>query len=376
MQPYRTLKGKGMTVPIFRSKSGRLGVDISSSAVKVLQLDKHKGAYRPTAFAIEPLPIGAVQDKTITDQDAVAGALTRAIARSRSKSKHVVMAVPSAAAVSRVITISNPGNEFELEEQVSLEADQYIPFPIDEVSLDFEILQDEAGSKKKKKKAEGEEESTNVIMAATRSDNVEARVAVAEAAGIIVDVMDIESFAIQNAYAELVAPTLSAEDRAQPVALIDMGANMTTVSIFSGDDIVYTREHPFGGRQLTNEIAMHYGISMEEAEEKKRSEDLPEDYHRKVLQPFIDTIAIQVERFIQYYYADENGGTIGQILLGGGTANTAGAIERIQKETGIRTRLANPFVSSARGAGVSAELIANHGAAMLICCGLALRSFD
>jgi len=364
-----------MTVPIFKSNTGRLGVDISSSAVKVLQLDRHKGAYRPTAFAIEPLPPGAVQDKTITDQDAVAGALTRAITRSRAKNKHVVMAVPSASAVSRVMTITNPGNEFELEEQVSLEADQYIPFPIDEVSLDFEVLKDESGPKKKKKDA-NEDETVSVIMAATRSDNVEARAAVAEAAGVIVDVMDIESFTIQNAYAEMIAPTLSAEDRAQPVALIDMGATMTTVSIFNGDDIVYTREHPFGGRQLTNEIAMHYGISMEEAEDKKRSEDLPEDYHRKVLQPFIDTIAVQVERFIQYYYADENGGTIGLILLGGGTANTPGAVERIQKETGIRTRLANPFASGARGAGVSAELIANHGAAMLICCGLALRSFD
>lgn len=364
-----------MTVPLFKRNAGRLGVDISSSAVKVLLLEKHRGTYRPAAFAVEPLPPGAVQDKAITDQDAVAGALTRAVARSRAKIKHIVMAVPSAAAVSRVITIGSPGNEFELEEQVGLEADQYIPFPIDEVSLDFEPVELDISSKRKKRTDEGDD-SLAVIMAATRTDNVEARVAVAEAAGLTVDVMDIESFALQNTYSELIAPTLTAEERAQPVALIDMGANMTTVSIFNGNDIIYTREHPFGGRQLTNEIAMHYGISMDEAEDKKRSDDLPEDYHRKVLQPFIDTIAMQVERFIQYYYADENGGTIGLILMGGGTANTPGAIERIQRETGLQTRLANPFSSDLRGTRVSSEVIANNGPAMLISCGLALRSFD
>ncbi|TDN65132.1 type IV pilus assembly protein PilM [Halothiobacillus neapolitanus] len=364
-----------MIVPLFSSKNPRLGVDISSTAVKVLLLEKHRNGYRPVGFAIEPISPGAVQDKTITDTDVVAGALSRALSRSRAKTKHIVMAVPTSASVSRVLNISNPGNEFELEEQVRMESDQYIPFPIDEVSLDFEPLRPEAGSKQKKRQP-NEDSTMQVIMAATRTTNVEARVAVAEAAGLSVDVMDVESFAIQNAFTEIIAPTLTAEDRAQPIALLDVGANTTTINVFSGDDIIYSKEHPFGGKQLTNEISMFYGLSPEEAEEKKRNDTLPDDYHRKVLQPFIDNMAMQVERFIQYFYSETNRGTIGLILLGGGTANTPGVIERINNETGIQTRSANPFVAIGQGSRISAELLANHGSSMLVACGLALRSFD
>lgn len=364
-----------MIVPLFSSKNPRLGVDISSTAVKVLMLEKHRNGYRPVGFAIEPISSGAVQDKTITDTDVVAGALNRALSRSRAKTKHIVMAVPTSACVTRVLNISNPGNEFELEEQVRMEADQYIPFPIDEVSLDFEPLHPEAGAKQKKKQS-NEDGSIQVILAATRSTNVESRVAVAEAAGLSVDVMDVESFAIQNTFTEILAPTLTAEDRAQPVALLDVGANITTINVFSGDDIIYSKEHPFGGKQLTNEISMYYGLSPEEAEEKKRNDTLPDDYHRKVLQPFIDNMAMQVERFIQYFYSETNRGTIGLILLGGGTANTPGVIERINNETGIQTRSANPFVAIGQGSRISAELLANHGSSMLVACGLALRSFD
>ncbi|HUX82021.1 MAG TPA: type IV pilus assembly protein PilM [Halothiobacillus sp.] len=362
-----------MTVELFTSKTTRIGVDISSTTVKVLMLEKHRNSYRPTAFAVEPLSPGAVQDKVITDPDIVAGALSRALSRSRAKTKHIVMAIPSGATVSRILTISNPGNEFELEEQVRMEADQYIPFPIDEVSLDFEVIQSDIANKQKKK---DEDTALKVIMAATRATNVETRIAVAEAAGLTVDVMDIESFAVQNTYTEIIAHSLSAEDRAQPVALLDIGANSSTINVFSGDNIIYTKEHPFGGKQLTNDIAVYYGLSLEEAEEKKRNDSLPEDYHRKVLQPFIDNMAMQVERFIQYFYSEANGGAIGLILLGGGAANTLGAIERINNETGIRTRTANPFSAIGQGSRISAELLANHGSSMLIACGLALRSFD
>ncbi|WP_298219416.1 type IV pilus assembly protein PilM [Halothiobacillus sp.] len=364
-----------MIVPLFSSKNPRLGVDISSTAVKVLMLEKYRNSFRPVGFAIEPISPGAVQDKTITDTDAVAGALSRALSRSRAKTKHVVMAVPTSACVSRVLNISNPGNEFELEEQVRMESDQYIPFPIEEVSLDFEPLHPEAGTKQKKQST-NDDSSILVIMAATRSTNVEARVAVAEAAGLSVDVMDIESFAIQNTFTEIIASTLTPEDRAQPIALLDVGANTTTINVFSGNDIIYSKEHPFGGKQLTNEISLYYGLSPEEAEEKKRNDTLPDDYHRKVLQPFIDNMAMQVGRFIQYFYSETNRGTIGLILLGGGTANTPGVIERINNETGIQTRGANPFIAIGQGSTISAELLANHGSSMLVACGLALRSFD
>lgn len=364
-----------MIVPLFSARPARLGVDISSTAVKLIQLEKHRGGYRATAFAVEPLPQGTVQGKSITDTEAAAAALTRAVQRARVKGRHLSMAVPTSSAVSRVLRIDNPGDEFELEEQVRLEADQYIPFPIDEVSFDFEPIQPDILGKQKKQRA-GEQEAIDVLMAATRTDNVDSRVAVAEAAGMVVDVIDIESFALQNAYTEILSPTLSPEERSQPVALFDIGDTTTTLSVFIDNDIVYTREHEGGGQQLTNEISAQYGLSLQEADERKRDDSLPEDYQRKVLQPYLDSLAMNIERFIQYYYSESSGSTVNLILLGGGTANTAGAVERINNETGITTRLANPFATLAKGPGVSSEQIARNGTAMLIACGLALRSFD
>jgi len=364
-----------MTVPLLSAKQNRLGVDISSTAVKIIQLEKRRGGYRTAALSIEPLPQGAVQGKSITDTDAVAAALSRAIQRARLKGKHLCMAVPTSSAVSRVLHIENPGNEFELEEQVKAEAAQYIPFPIDEVNLDFEKLDADILEKQKKRRS-GEEAGAEILMAATRTDNVDSRVAVAEAAGMTVDVIDIESFALQNAYTEIIAPTLSPEERSQPVAVFDLGDTTTTLSIFVEDDIVYTREHEGGGQQLTADIATQYGMSLEEADQRKRDDSLPDDYERKVLQPYLDALAMNVERFIQYYYSESSGSTVNLILLGGGAANTPGAAERINNETGVTTRLANPFAALAKGPGVSTEQVARHGTAMLIACGLALRSFD
>jgi len=191
-----------------------------------------------------------------------------------------------------------------------------------------------------------------------------------------VDVVDVEAFAVENAFNEMLAPSLSDGERAMPVALLDVGANMTTVHVFTNEGLVYTREHNFGGRLLTEEIARHYEIPTEDAAHRQRVGDFPEDYSRRVLQPFIDTAAVQIERFLQFYYSAGQGGNIGLLLIGGGTANTPGLVERISKETGTMARIANPFVNARRASSVSAEALANDGPALLIASGLALRSFD
>lgn len=351
---------------LFKKKQARLGIDISSTAVKVIQLDRVRNGYRVVAYAIEPLPPGSVQDKNIVDQEAVAAAIVRALGKARTKLRHAVLAVPGSATVSRVVSVPGSLKEFELEETIKLEANSFIPYPIDEVSLDFEVIGKTAANP----------DNIDVLVVATRSENVDSRVAVCELAGLTTDIVDVESFAVENTYKQMIAPTLSEEERTLPVALLDIGANTTTIHVFDSDGIIHTREHNFGGYQLTEEIARHYEISTEEASQKQRSGDLPEDYTRHVLQPFIDTAATQIERFIQFYYSAGQGGNIGLLLIGGGTANTPGLIERIAKETGIPARLANPFMNTQRASSVSAEALANDGSALLIASGLALRSFD
>ncbi|HHQ69348.1 MAG TPA: type IV pilus assembly protein PilM [Halothiobacillaceae bacterium] len=363
-------------MPLLNFKPPKIGVDISSTSVKLVQLSKKKDRYQILALAVEKLPAGAVQGKSVTDIDAVAVAINRAVTRCRIKAKNLILAVPSSAAVSRVIRIENPGNEFELEEQVRMEADQHIPFPIEDVNFDFEPIETDVAGKRKRRQQQGEDASIEVLMAATRTDHVDSRVAVAEAAGMKVDIIDIESFALQNAFATFIAPTLTPEQLLQPVALFDIGDSSITINVFINGEIAYTREHDGGGGILTEDIAAHYGISSEEAEEKKINNQLPEDYTRKVLQPFLDTLAMNIERYLQYYYADSHGSAVNLILLAGGTTNTDGIVDRVYDETGIETRIANPLAQIDRGPGVSAEQIARHGSASLIAAGLALRSFD
>ncbi|MFP4272772.1 MAG: type IV pilus assembly protein PilM [Halothiobacillaceae bacterium] len=351
---------------LFSKKKARLGVDISSSSVKVIQLDRHRNGYKVVAFAIEPLPVGSVQDKNIVDQEAVTEALGNAIKRAGTKVRHAVLAVPGGATVSRIISLPAILKGIELEEQVRIEADQYIPYPIDEVSLDFEVLGMTAGS----------DENQDVLVAATRSENVDARLAVAEMAGLTVDVVDVEAFAVENAFNEMIAPSLTEAELSMPVALVDVGANMTAVHVFTGEGLIYTREHNFGGRQLTEEISRIYDLPATEAAARQRTGDLPEDFGRRVLHPFVETAAVQLERLLGFYYSAGQGGKIGLLLLGGGTANIPGFIERVAKETGTEARLANPFAGARIGPGVSAERIANEGSALIIASGLALRSFD
>ena len=363
-------------MPFLNFKSPKVGVDISSTSVKVVQLSKNKDQYQTDALAVEKLPPGSVQGKTITDIDAIATALSRAFTRSRIKTRELVLAVPTSAAVSRVIRIENPGNEFELEEQVRMEADQHIPFPIEDVNFDFEPIESDVASKRQKKQKQGEDTKFEVLLAATRTDHVDSRVAVAETANKKAAIVDIESFALQNAYEALIAPKLTPEQRLQPVALFDIGDASITVCVFTNDELIYIREHDGGGNILTEDIAAHYGLSPEEAEEKKLNQDLPEDYQRKVLQPFLDNLSVNIERYLQYFYNDSHGSPVNLILLAGGTTNTDGITDRVLDETGIETKIANPLANTAKGSGVSAEQIARHGSAALIAAGLALRSFD
>ncbi len=350
---------------LFRKKSPPLlGIDISSTAIKLLELKGQDGKYRVESYAVEPLPANAVVEKSISDIDAVSEAIKAAVKRSRTKLRSAALAVPGSAAISKTIAMPADLSEQELEAQIELQADQYVPYPLDEVNLDFQVMGASEG-----------ENNMDVLLVASRSDNVESRVDACEAAGITPRVMDVESYATETAFS-LLAPDLGGQGRDQAVAVVDVGATMTTLTVLEDRQIIYTREQVFGGRQLTEEIQRRYGLSFEEAGRAKRQGGLPDSYDEEVLEPFKQAMAQQVVRSLQFFYGASQHNTVDALMLAGGCAVIPGVAGLIEEETGIPTQVANPFANMAVSSRIKPERLSEDAPALIIACGLAMRSFD
>ena len=349
---------------ITKSQAPLVGVDISSTAVKLLQLSRSGDRYKVEHYAVEPLPPNAVVEKGIVEVEAVGEAIRRAMSRSGSKVKHAAAAVAGSAVIIKLIPMPADLDDEEMESQVELEAVNYIPYPIEEVNLDFEVMGPMPGNP----------EMVQVLLAASRSESVEMRASALELGGLNARVMDVEAFAIENAFA-LLASTLNVP-RDGIVALVDIGATMTTLSILRNGRSLYTREQVFGGKQLTDEVMRRYGLSYEEAGLAKRQGGLPESYEIEVLEPFKEALVQQISRLLQFFYAGSEFNRVDQVVLAGGCASIAGISEMVEEQLGVQTVVANPLAQMTLGPRVQAHALAQDAPAMMIACGLALRSFD
>jgi type IV pilus assembly protein PilM len=359
-----TRKKGNLALHLFEKKTASvIGLDISSSAVKLLELARVGDRYRVESYAVEPLPPSAVVEKSISDVDAVGQAIRRAVKRSSTKNKYTAVAVPGSAVITKTITMPADLREDELESQIQLEADQYIPYSLEEVNLDFEVL----GT------SESDPDKVDVLLAASRSENVEMRVAAAEIGGLVPKIVDVEAFAVENAFG-LVRKQLPTEVAEKVIALVDIGATMTTISVFSGSKIIYTREQVFGGRQLTEEIQRRYGLTLEEAGLAKRQGGLPDNYEPEVLEPFTEAMAQQVNRALQFFYSSSQVAQIDHIILAGGCAAIKNARPLMMAKTNAEVTIANPFAQMPPSPKVRKDVLANDAPALMIACGLAMRS--
>jgi type IV pilus assembly protein PilM len=356
-----------MELDIFKPKALPVfGLDISSSSVKMIEIvDAGKGAYRVDRYAIEPLPREAVVDGNINNLEAVAESVKRAHKRLGTRTKHVAMAVPSGAVITKKIIVQAGLREDELEIQVETEANQYIPFALDEVNLDFQLVGPSPSNP----------EEEEVLIAATRKEKVEDRVAVAESAGLKALVMDVESYAQQSALS-LVVQQLPNGGKDQNIAVIDIGANVMNVTVLRNDQSVYTREQAFGGNQLTQDIVSRYGMSVEEAENAKRSGGLPDDYETEVLRPFMDNLSMEVQRALQFFFTSTQYNAVDQILLAGGSAVIPGLDEAVNTRTQVPTVVANPFAAMQTSSRIQLKRLIVDAPSLIIACGLAMRRFD
>ena len=354
---------------IFNPKTRALiGLDVSSSAVKMVELSGDaKSGYRVERYAIEALPRDAVADGNIVTLEAVAEAVRRAWKRLGTSVRNVAIALPASHVITKKIIVAAGQREEELEVLVESEANQYIPFALEEVNLDFQVL----GS------APSSPDEVEVLIAASRKEKVEDRVAVAEAAGLKPIVVDVESYATLAAYS-LIEKQLPDDGRGQIVALVDAGANVMTLTVLRNGQTLYGREQAFGGNQLTQDIARHYGMTFEEAEAEKRRNNLPENYEAELLQPFVESLALEVSRALQFFFTSTQFTQVDHIVLSGGCAALTGADEAVAARTQINTILANPFAGMVLGnqAGSRSKGLLAEASMLMVACGLALRRFD
>lgn len=339
-----------------------LGIDISSTCVKVLEFSRHKDTYKVESYGVEPLPANVVVEKNIQDIEAVGECLKRAVKKSGTRAKHAALAVAGSAVITKKIIMPANLTEEEMESQIRLEADQYIPYPLDEVNLDFEILGEQ----------ENNPDSVEVLLAASRSENVGGRTAVAELAGLTPKIVDVEAYTIENAYT-LITDQIPDYGVDKTTAIFDVGATMTSLTIIEDGRMIYTREQPFGGKQLTEEIMRRYGLSYEDAGRVKKEGGLPENYEPEVLNPFKETMAQQVGRFLQFFYSSSEHEHVDYIALAGGCSSIPGIASLVESNLGIETGIVNPFAITKISSRVPQQRLANDAPALMIACGLALR---
>ncbi len=348
-----------------RQQPALLGLDISSSSVKLVELSHDKsGNLILDRCAMEPLERGWITDGNIEKFDEVAEAVRRVVKKSGTRTKNVALALPASAVISKKIILPGGLSDAELEVQVESEANQYIPFSLDEVSLDFCVVGPSATSS-------GDVE---VLIAAARKEKLQDRQGLAEAAGLKPIVVDVESYASRLAAARLIE-NLPNKGVDAIVALFEIGALTTSMQVIRNDEVLYERDQPFGGAQLTQLIVRQYGFSAEEAESKKRNGDLPEDYVSSVLKPFVDSLAQEIGRALQFFFTSTPHNKIDSVMLAGGSSSLTGLPDSVTQQTSFACMLVNPFEGMELGGGIREKKMRREAPSYLTSCGLALRRF-
>ncbi|MGH8821423.1 MAG: pilus assembly protein PilM [Rhodoferax sp.] len=348
-----------------RQPAPLLGLDISSSSVKLVELGRDKdGNLLLERCAIEPLERGWITDGNVEKFDEVADAVRRVVKKSGTRTKNVALALPPSAVITKKIILPGGMSEQELEIQVESEANQYIPFSLDEVSLDFCVVGPSASSA-------GDVE---VLIAASRKEKVQDRQGLAEAAGLKPVVVDVESYASRLATGRLIE-NLPNRGLDTIVALFEVGAFTTSMQVLRNDEVLYDRDQAFGGAQLSQLIVRQYGFSPEEAEAKKRNGDLPDDYIDGVLTPFVESMAQEIGRALQFFFTSTPHNRVDYIMLAGGSAGLPGLTEAVTQHTSFACSVLNPFDGMEIAGSVREKKMLREASSYLTSCGLAMRRF-
>ena len=342
-----------------------LGIDISSTSVKLVELSRSGKTYKIESYAVVPLPSNSVVDKRVEDVDAVGQCVEKAVKKSGTKLETAAIAVAGSSVITRTISMPGSLTDEEMADQILVEADQYIPFDMEDVSYDFSIIGPTPDSA----------DQVDVLLAASQRENVDQRVGCCEYAGLTAKVVDVEAYATEHAF-DLIRHQIPDQGIDRVVAVVDIGATTMTIVVLHDGNIIYTRDQQFGGKQLTDEIMRRYGLSYEDAGRQKRQGGLPANYQQEVLDPFKQNIVQEINRALQFFFANSSFNAVDHIVIAGGTSYIQGIGQNIENDLGVATVAADPSNHLKISSRVSAERVHGDSSTLLVSFGLALRSFD
>lgn len=341
-----------------------IGMDISSWGIKVVGLSGSMEQPVLELLASARMPSGHIVDGNVVKMNEVADALRALLRKDRIKASKVALALPSSAVITKKIMVEANLSSADMEAQVEEEARQYIPFPLEEVSLDFCIV----GQNPQRP------EMLDVLIAAARRDRIQNLQELVELADLEASVVDVQSYALRSATRRLVDIHLPGQENAV-VLLLKMGAGRTLMQLTVGEAIVYERDQAVGGEQLTQRIAAHYSFSGDEAETKKISGALAQDFESSVLAPYVSTTVQVLERGMQFIYNSTPYNKVNQIFLTGGGAMVPGLAAAISTALQSPCTLINPFEGMSLAPQVRNNLRLQDAPLFIGACGLALRRF-
>ena len=349
-----------------------IGIDISASGIKLIELAGSRGGYELKSMAIVPLPRDAIVENTVIDSMAVSQGLLDAIEIARPSTRKAAIAVSGNAVIIKTVTMPT-ATEFELEAQIEFEADQHVPYDIDDVYLDFEILGEVPDSP----------DEMEVVLAACKREVVDDYQLVLSEAGIEAKCVDCAVFALENALetTQVSSKGLSEGDEpiddeaAAAVALVNIGANLVNINIMINGQMTFVRDQFYGGQNLTEEIQKEHGISYQAAEDMKTerfSEISPE-----ALERFYVGLTSELVRSLDFYAANHAEHPVQKLLLTGGSALIPDIANELEQRLGIESEVINPFVNiNASSKKFDMDYLNRIGPSMMVPIGLALRGFD
>ena len=340
-----------------------LGIDIGSSAVKMMEISKDGSKYRVDNYGMELIEPGNVVEKNIKNKQVVIEAINKLLNRLNPKTKLACISIPNAQAITKILPVSKNLTDKDIGSEIEIEADRYIPYNIEDVNIDYEIIGVSADS----------EEHVDVMLVASKKEQIYSRVDLLKEAGLEVKIVDIDGFSTQRAF-ELITNNIPKKEKNNMIALVDIGATLMTLTIYENGIAIYSREQAFGGQQLTNEIKNRYGLTYEESILARKFGDLPDDYITEVLEPFKLTIVQQISRIYQVFESSKDSISLEHMFLTGGTSMINGLDEMLAKRIKVKTFIANPFIDMKFGRKVNQKQLMEESSQLMNCCGLALRN--
>ncbi len=348
-----------MKLPFISKEQLVVGVDIGSHAVKVCQLKRTDKGYNVVSLGSAVVPEGAVDDGTLNDPEVVGAIISDLFKNLKIKNKKVGISISGYSVIVKKVNLSVMDNE-SLEKHIMLEAEQYIPFDIDDVYIDFQDL----------KTNTEDSDRTDVMLVAAKKDIIDDYLGMLTDLGLFPVIVDVDGFALENTYEHNYPKN-------ENVALVDIGASKMNINILSDGISVVARDIVVGSRQLTDQIQRTFDLEFDEAEELKLGQTPAGDKQQQIEEIFSSTCTqwvLEIKKAIDLYHSNHPEEPLNKLVLSGGGAKVAGLIDFLESETALPVELFNPFENmQSSQKQIDPEYLNNIGPEMAIATGIAIR---